>query len=180
MKWSAGGVVPPGYWSGGWRWPRRCRRAGGTGITSGSVTAAPRTEVGPRTGGRETAAAGRGGERQVVQAGPRLVERVLAPVPMPGEPRANVTNRQPEMVDTPDHAPAHRVLTRAASRRRVLRCTRRLEPAGPLTARSSHQDVARHPARRKANHGRLAAGSDGWPPCRVCSLVPFLSALLAA
>ena len=60
----------------------------------------------------------RDGERQVVQAGPRLVERVLAPVPMPGEPRANVTNRQPEMVDTPDHAPAHRVLTWAASGRR--------------------------------------------------------------
>ena len=30
--------------------------------------------------------------------------------------RVNVTNRQPEMVDTPDHAPAHRVLVRATSR----------------------------------------------------------------
>jgi hypothetical protein len=85
----------------------------------------------------------------MVQAGARLVERVLAPVPVLGEPQAslqavvpekhlaacpvrrgelarapeaehvlvpgcarvNVTNRQPEMV-TPDHAPAHRVLTR--------------------------------------------------------------------
>src|ERR1017187_9630020 len=60
MKWSAGGVVPPGYWSGGWCGPRQCRRAGGTGITSGSATAAPGTEFAAVTGEWTTAASASG------------------------------------------------------------------------------------------------------------------------
>src|ERR1022692_2864306 len=104
----------------------------------------------------------RDGERQVIQAGARLVERVLAAMPVLGEPQAdlqavvpekhlaacpvrrrqltravkaehfpvpsrtrvNVTNRQPEVMDAPDHGLLTVSLPRTASRRQVLRCTR--------------------------------------------------------
>jgi hypothetical protein len=53
---------------------------------------------------------------------------------VPGLDRVNVTNRQSKVMDTSDHALLTLSLPRATSRRRVVRCIRRLDPTGPLTA----------------------------------------------
>jgi hypothetical protein len=47
------------------------------------------------------------------------------------------------VVNASDHALFTASMPRAASRTRVLRCTRHLDFTGPLTARSSHSDAAR-------------------------------------
>jgi hypothetical protein len=137
----------------------------------------------------------------VIQAGARLVERVLAAMPVLGEPQAdlqavvpekhlaacpvrrreltraaeaehfpipsrtriNVTNRQPEVMDAPDHGLLTVSLPRTASRRQVLRYTR-CPGTGRLGAVIGHQPdhlIQRQQdtsgTRRTADHLRLAA-----------------------
>ena len=94
--------------------------------------------------------------------------------------RVNVTDRQPEVVNAPDHAHARGVgvRARAASCRRVLHCTGCPGPEGRLPI--DHLIQMPHDTGHAARQITAAYRRVGWLPALASELIAALSALQAA